>query len=473
MRRSLRLRTLFLLCGMAAAALAAAVAYSVGPVAVEAALGDAVPPDQLRAAAEALRGAILVAALASLLLVVPVSLWIGDFARRPIAELRAAFGPGGGTPPGSWISEVDALAAALARLLDEHRRELAPLIRERDELAYLIDSVGEGILQVGPDGRFVRANHTAREMLGLPERVARQPVSTLVRNGELRELLDAARSGGTVEPAELSLDERRILVAAHPLGGAEQRPGAVAVLVDLTHLRRLESVRRDFVANATHELRTPLTAIRGFAETLRDGALDDRPTALRFLTAIHRHALRLQRLAEDLTTLAQAESLQHSFDTVSTDLRAMVRESAGSLEGAAHAKAIELVFELPAEKVVLDVSPRALDHALINLIENAIKYSPEGSTVTIRLQSREDQVTIDVQDQGPGIAPEVKERIFERFFRVEGGRSPQEAGTGLGLSIARNMVERVGGELSLETEVGKGSTFRIVLPREEDDDDDD
>jgi two-component system phosphate regulon sensor histidine kinase PhoR len=343
---------------------------------------------------------------------------------------------------------------------------------EEARLRTILDAMVEAVYVTDSKGRVTLTNEALDKLV--PKDAVGRRAKNVIKNKVLRRAIRRARKKGVAAQVELesTLGDRTYSFQAQvsPLPGGS---GVVTVLHDVTRLRAADRIRRDFVANASHEIRTPLTAIRGFAETLRDGALDDRPTALRFLTAIHRHALRLQRLAEDLTTLAQAESLQHSFDTVSTDLRAVCRDSAGSLEGAAHAKAIDLVYELPAEKVVLDVSPRALDHALINLIENAIKYSPSHTTVTVRLSSRDDQVILEVQDEGPGIAPEAQERIFERFFRAEGGRSPQEAGTGLGLSIARNMIERVGGELSLESEEGKGSTFRITLPREEDDDDDD
>ena len=184
----------------------------------------------------------------------------------------------------------------------------------------------------------------------------------------------------------------------------------------------------------------------------------------RFLQAILRHALRLQRLAEDLTTLAQAESLKQNFEPVQTDLRAVCRDSAGSLEGAAHAKGMTLRFQLPEEKVVVDVSPRALDHALTNLIGNAIKYSPEKTTVTIRLREDRDNAVLEVEDQGPGIPAHLRQRIFERFYRVDKARSREVGGTGLGLSIVKHFTARMGGVVGVESEPGVGTTFRVELP---------
>lgn len=343
---------------------------------------------------------------------------------------------------------------------------------EEARLRTILDSMVEAVYVTDGKGRVTLTNEALDKLV--PKDAVGRRAKNVIKNKVLRRAIRRARKKGVAAQVELesTIGDRTYSFQAQvsPLPGGS---GVVTVLHDVTRLRAADRIRRDFVANASHEIRTPLTAIRGFAETLRDGAIDDRTVAIRFLDAIYRHSLRLQRLAEDLTTLAQAESLQHSFETVETDVRAVCRDSASSLEGAAHAKKIDVVFEIPDEKVVLDVSPRALDHALINLIQNAIKYSPEKTTVTIRLKSTEDLVIIEVEDEGPGIAPESQGRIFERFFRVEGGRSPQEAGTGLGLSIARNMIERAGGELTLESEVGKGSLFRITLNRDDDDDDDD
>jgi len=218
------------------------------------------------------------------------------------------------------------------------------------------------------------------------------------------------------------------------------------------------------VANASHELRTPLTAIRGFAETLLHGAAEDPAARERFLNAILRHTLRLQRLAEDLTLLAKSESPQHDFLDVPTDVRAVCRESIASLDTFAKKKSIRVTLRAPEEPVLIVTSPRALDGALINLVENAIKYSPDGSEVRVSVTREEETVTVAISDDGPGIPPKYHERIFERFYRVDKGRSRDEGGTGLGLSITRHLVNRMDGTLELQSAPGEGTTFRLVLP---------
>lgn len=504
MRRSLRLGTLFLLCGVAAAALAAAVIYGVGRAAVEAALAGALPPARIGAVSGALGGAVIAAALAALLLVVPVSVWISGFARRPLAELRAAFGRRDAAlqrRPG--IVEVTALAASLGRLLDEHRRALAPLLQERDELALLIDSVGEGILQVGADGRVIRANRTAREMLGLPDRAAAQPVSALVRHADLRAMLDAARRGEALEPAEFALDSRRILVVTHPLGArGGESAGAVAVLVDLTQLRRLEVVRRDFVANASHELKTPLTVIRGYAETLLGEGDVPAEVQRQFIETIRLNADRLQRIVDDLLDLSRLESGAWKPDLDELDVAGIARDAWEGLRHRAEAKEIAFAVESGSDIAVL-ADALAVRQILTNLLDNAIRHTPAGGRIAVRIaasgghpranghgraagpgaaavqgaalapypavrpaadDAARPWVVTEVEDTGSGIPRDALGRVFERFYRVDPARSRAEGGTGLGLAIVKHLVQSMGGDVVVDSELGKGSTFRFWLP---------
>ena len=343
---------------------------------------------------------------------------------------------------------------------------------EEARLLTILDSMVEAVYVTDAKGRVTLTNSALDELVAKDVRGRR--AKNVIKSKELRRAIRRARKKGAATQVELesTIGDRLYAFQAQvsPLPGGT---GVVTVLHDVTRLKATDRIRRDFVANASHELRTPLTAIRGFAETLRDGALDDRATSERFIDAIIRHSLRLQRLAEDLTTLAQAESLQMSFETATMDLGAVCRDSANSLEGAAHAKGIAIHFELPKEKLVVSASPRALDHALINLVENAIKYSPPKTQVIVRVRQGPEHAIVEVQDQGPGIPEQLQARIFERFYRIDGGRTPEQAGTGLGLSIARNMVERMGGELQLHSSPGEGALFRICLPLDDDEDEDD
>jgi two-component system phosphate regulon sensor histidine kinase PhoR len=239
----------------------------------------------------------------------------------------------------------------------------------------------------------------------------------------------------------------------------------VAVLHDVTAVREAERLRREFVANASHELRTPLTAIRGFAETLWDGALDDAATTRRFLEAILRQTTRLERLAADLAALAAAEASEEPLATESLDVRAVASDVIAGLGPLAASRGVGLRLVAPSRAVRARASPRALEQVLSNLVENAIKYSPEGAKVTLVVRALQRASCVEVRDRGRGIAPEHHARIFERFYRVDEGRARSEGGTGLGLAIVRHLVARMGGRISVDSALGEGATFRVELPR--------
>ncbi|MFK7984435.1 MAG: sensor histidine kinase [Sandaracinaceae bacterium] len=340
---------------------------------------------------------------------------------------------------------------------------------EEARLRTILDSMVEAVFVTDLKGRVTLTNEALDELMA--DDVRGKRAKNVIKNKTLRHAIRGARKKD--EAAEVSIETEigsqlhtfQAQVAPLP-GGA----GVVTVLHDVTRLKQADRVRRDFVANASHELRTPLTAIRGFAETLRDGALEDPGASRRFLDAILRHTARLQRLAEDMTVLSQAESLQHGFEEQESDLRSVCELSASTLESYARKKSIDVSLELPEAPVVGQIASRALEHVLINLLENAIKYSPRESRVVIRLADEEESASIEVEDWGAGIPEKYQSRIFERFYRVDKGRARDEGGTGLGLSIVRNMVERMDGTISVQSVLGEGSTFRVVVPLGNDED---
>jgi two-component system phosphate regulon sensor histidine kinase PhoR len=259
---------------------------------------------------------------------------------------------------------------------------------------------------------------------------------------------------------------RCVVVTAGPVKGAEAlaAEGAVLLLHDISELRRLERVRRDFVANVSHEFRTPLTAIQGFAETLLSGALEDAQNNRRFLEIIREHAVRLGRLTEDLLKLSQIEGRKMEMEFRPVDLRPLVESclETARLEAAPKNLALRAEFAEGTPKVRGDA--RWLRDVLQNLLDNAVRYTPAGGRVTVRTAAREGAVEISVEDTGIGIPQAEQERIFERFYRVDAARSREVGGTGLGLSIAKHLVEAHGGRIEVESEVGKGSTFRVLMP---------
>ena len=336
---------------------------------------------------------------------------------------------------------------------------------EGARLRTILDSMVEAVFVTDPKGRVTLTNRALEELIA--KDVLGRRAKNVIKSKELRTAIRAARKKDAATAVELeSRIGEKVYTFSAQVSPLPDDKGVVTVLHDVTLLKNADRIRRDFVANASHELRTPLTAIRGFAETLRDGAFADPEAGLRFSEAILRHTLRLQRLAEDLTVLSQAESPDHDYEVVPVDVHAVCNNSVSSLGSYARQKNIQLRLHVPPGPMVLAVSERAIDHVLINLVENAIKYSPAGSEVLVRVQRDLEQLTIDVQDWGTGIPAKYLDRIFERFYRVDKGRSREEGGTGLGLSIVRHLVLRMGGTIDVKSVPDQGTTFRVVVPIE-------
>ncbi len=365
--------------------------------------------------------------------------------------------------------DVGALAGALDNLADNLASTLTKLERERDRLGAILESMAEGVLVTDARGQLVLANRALREMFLLGGEVeGREPIE-VVRNAELHELFAAARKAGEPTTRELSIEgvrPRRVMARVAPVEQAGA--GAVAVLSDITELRRLETVRRDFVANVSHELRTPVAAIRGAAETLILGGAQKAETALEFATMIDRHAERLHRLVEDLLELSRIEARELRIDLKPLPLVAEVERARDLLAIAARSRRATVVVEVDGALTVM-ADRTALEHVLTNLLENAVKYSPEGSRVKVRAERRGEVVRMVVEDNGAGIEARHLPRLFERFYRVDAGRSRQVGGTGLGLAIVKHLAEAMGGAAGVESTLGRGSRFWVDLPAAADD----
>ncbi|MCA9604397.1 MAG: HAMP domain-containing protein [Myxococcales bacterium] len=403
----------------------------------------------------------LVAAVLAMLISECLARWIG----QPIHDLREAAealrrGELDHRIRSSRPDELGALATAIDRMADELVERVDAVRHEEARLRTILDAMVEGVLVTDRDGRIVLTNAALTKLAG--EDVVGRPLEGAVRSAALHDGVRRANAGETLEiDFDVTSGGARRTIAAQlaPLHGRE---GVVAVLHDITQLRRVEKIRRDFVANASHELRTPLTAIRGFAETLVDGVPDE---AMRthFIQTIHFNAQRLHALVEDLLQLSHAESPDSELEIVPIDATALAASVLAGLESRAADKAqeLELVIEGRTELALADA--RALDQVLVNLVDNAIKYTPECGRIELRVRRAAGCVVFEVKDTGPGIPEKHLDRIFERFYRVDKGRSRAQGGTGLGLSIVRHLVARMGGEVSVRSTVGEGTTFVVRL----------
>jgi signal transduction histidine kinase len=382
---------------------------------------------------------------------------------QPIIELRdvataIAAGHLERRPALSAPGEVGDLAAALQRMTEQLSSRLSALQAEDALLSAVIDSLDEGIVAVSTRGSVVRLNESARRLLDLRANV---PFSTdlLPQDRLVRDAVRGAMSGVAAGPLEIGVGERTLLVSARPLPDG----GAVVAVQDLTTRRRLETIRRDFVANVSHELKTPLTVIAGFAETLRDRELptDNRE---RFLDTIEANTRRMQRIVDDLLDLSRYESGSWRPNVVTNDLAGVVSDVFTSVARAADAKGLTLGFQASPDAQRVDADPTALRQILGNLIENAVRHTTRGGVTVSAEAPPRGGTTLRVRDTGSGIPTEHLGRIFERFYRVDAGRAREEGGTGLGLAIVRHLVESHGGSVRAESVVGQGTTITVHFP---------
>ncbi|TMQ11510.1 MAG: HAMP domain-containing protein [Deltaproteobacteria bacterium] len=346
-------------------------------------------------------------------------------------------------PPLQSAGELGVLARAMSRMANEIKARVGELTEQRDLLSVVFGSLVEGVVLVGRDSRVALVNDAARPLIGggseLPER--------------LRPLVTRALAGEQADE-ELELVGRAVRASARPLGD----PGAIVVLYDVTRLRALEAVRREFLSNAAHELRTPVTAISGYAETLLGGGVDAE-TSQEFLTTIHRNAQRIAALVADLLVLdtleGRAEVVGRRTPIALTDV---VGDAARTARGVTPAAQIDVAV---ADGIAVLATRDGLDHIVQNLIDNAIKYG-SGTPVTVTAEQIDRRVRLAVADRGPGIPAGHEDRIFERFYRLDAGRSRDRGGSGLGLAIVKSQSEAIGGRVWVES-AAPGARFVVEL----------
>lgn len=405
---------------------------------------------------------VLIAGLIALVGAMVLAFAFSRSVSRPITELRdvaqaIAAGELERRPTLSAPGEVGDLAVALHRMTEQLAARLSALESEDALLSAVIDSLDEGIIAFSARGQVVRLNQSARRLMELDAQV---PFSADLLPPErvVREAVRGAMNGTATEASELSLGSKTLLVTARPLPDG----GAVMAVMDLTTRRRLETIRRDFVANVSHELKTPLTVISGFAETLHDSDLSA-PDRERFLSTIEANTRRMQRIVDDLLDLSRYESGSWVPNIVSNDLYGVVTDVFTGIQRTAESKGVALHFHaLDGGRV--DADPLALRQVIGNLVENAVRYTSHGSVTVSAEPSPVGGMNITVRDTGVGIAPEHIGRIFERFYRVDSGRGRGEGGTGLGLAIVRHLVEAHGGSVRADSVVGQGTTITVHFP---------
>ncbi len=354
----------------------------------------------------------------------------------------------------------------LASLKQEHQRAAAQI---QTQQTALFDSMIEGLLLLDKHGKIQLANRAFTGLFGVVTDIQGRTVLEVLRQPELTELLARVATDKQVDGYDLKLSglhERWLQVNAAAMAGPGGEPqGTLLVFHDLTRLKQLERTREEFVANVSHELRTPLSLIRGYVETLLDGAKDNPEVATKFLETIHRNSGRLQFLIEDLLTISELESGRLKMNLRPVQLRPLVEKVLEDFETQADTRRVTLTNELP--ELTAQADANRLHQLLGNLIGNAIKYGrPDGKVRVSASRTDDGMIQVCVRDDGPGIPAESLDRVFERFYRVDKARSREQGGTGLGLAIVKHIVQGHGGKVWVESEPGQGAAFYFTLPVE-------
>ncbi len=356
--------------------------------------------------------------------------------------------------PDVHVPELAHHVDALRAMHHELERRFEDLRREREESRTLLEALSDGVLAADKRGIVIETNAAARRLLGYGATEALPPLAELFHDRAHRALMREVLAGAVVERRELDLDDRTVVASARPLKGG----GTLLVLSDVTDLRRLEMVRRDFVANVSHELKTPLTAIAGYAETL----VAESPSP--FAGTILANAHRMQRLVDDLLDLSRIESGGWRPETSSVKVEATAREAWEAFAERASARRVHFETAVVPADQTIDVDPEALRQILTNLFDNALRYTPENGRIRVATRRGRGETVLSVADTGSGIPSEHLPRVFERFYRVDASRSRQEGGTGLGLAIVKHLVEAHGGRVTVESELGRGTTVLLYFP---------
>lgn len=366
------------------------------------------------------------------------------------------------------------LAVELGNRAEEIREEAARMDAERERLATVLSSMTEGVIAIDRDERILLANESSyAAMDGDSGNPIGRPFRELIRSVQIHDYVRAVLKGEVREPieCELTRTNRIVTVKADVIGG-DLPKGAVLTIHDISNLRRLERIRREFVANVSHELKTPLTVIQACADTLSDGAIEDPAAAAKFLRRIDEQSMRLAELINDMLDLGRIEASAEVLEMEAVDLGQILRECVAQREGIAAPKRVSLTLELLTAPFSIDADATSIRTLIGNLADNAIKYTPEGGSVTLELDRSDErhEAIVRVRDSGIGIAREHIKRIFQRFYRVDSARSRASGGSGLGLAIVKHLTQQLDGTIEVESTPHVGSTFTVRLPIREKED---
>ena len=438
----------------------------------------AIPVTEVARAIASVRRTVFAGAGLALAVALAVGIFISRRVTRPVAEMRAvahrmAEGDFGQAAPVAGGDEIAQLGRALNAMALRLKEKIRDLEGERTKVATILDAMVEGVIALDSRGRILLMNPGARAIFGVTREIVQgRPVLEVIRQRDFFDLVQSCQACGPGEVCQREVQlgppiDRFLQAHAVPLISESGGKGSLLVLHDITELRRLEQVRKEFVANVSHELRTPLTSIQGYLETLLDDATIEPEARRRFIKVAHMHAERLGRLVDDLLQLSNMETGKMILEPATIRLYQVAQEMIAIFESQAAQKKLVLRNQVPSDLTVRADRDR-LVQILVNLVDNAVKYTPEGGQVALgAAPGPTGFVEVRVQDTGIGIPSTDLPRITQRFYRVDKMRSRELGGTGLGLAIVKHLVEAHGGQLSIDSELGKGTIVRFTLPTHE------
>ena len=418
---------------------------------------------------------ILIAAfLFAFILAIIISFLVSGFISKPIRSMSLAaqdiaHGNFSKRVLATSNDEIGDLAKAFNFMTEQIRTRIEEVTTNKSRLEAVLLSMFEGVMVVDISGTILLMNQTLKDFLLVKEEpIGKRPLE-VIRNIEIQEIVGRAlKLNQGLESCEISVlfpEEKILLVHATPIIRNEATEGAVLVFHDITELRQLEKIRQDFVANVSHELRTPVSSIKGYAETLLEGALEDKKNAKEFLKIIHSDSDRLARLIDDLLDLSKIESGRLRMGLKPCATRPIVERVVSGLSRQVADKSIAITIDMPKDLSKIMADEARIAQVLLNLIDNAVKYTPREGKITILAKVKNAFVQIDVSDTGVGIPEKDLPRIFERFYRVDKARSRELGGTGLGLSIVKHIIQAHNGEVFVQSVEGQGSTFTFTIPK--------
>jgi len=434
----------------------------------------AVPLASLESIKERLQRLLLVSLLGAFILACVLGYIAAAYFAKPLNEItRAAHKISEGQyDERIYVHSKDTvgqLAQSINHMADQVRMRIDEVAKERSRLEAVFLSMIEGVLVLDSKGNIVLMNKSLRELFNIAEDIAGKNPLEVIRNIKVQEVInETMHLHEGVYSSEISVffpEEKTFLIHATPVMRSQERQGVVLIFLEITELRRLETIRQEFVANVSHELRTPLSSIKGYAETLLDGALKDKQNARDFINIIHSDADRLARLIDDILDLSKIETGKLQLNYQPTSLQLLVQSVLIQLQQSIEERTLRVHSQVSPSLPKVLCDPDKIIQVLFNLIDNAIKYTPKDGVITIVAQEKGDKIQVDVVDTGVGIAEEHLPRLFERFYRVDKARSRELGGTGLGLSIVKHIIHSHQGEVFVKSIPSQGSTFSFTLPK--------